>query len=379
MADRAYRFGDWSQVRDFCQSGRPEGERPFYSGAHVGDRMHEVRRAINEIRVGWDRYDDFRDGLRAQLPADVAVDDPEERRIHDLGMAALFSRTLEWADRREPGDHDDGALIRYYTSEIGYRQIFGAINRAFRSDGLTADPAALRDAAFLIELLSIDLFNYRDAADGADDFHGTVYRGMCLPAESFERLRRVAASPVRDRYLSVPLAMVSTSLEPERAAEFASREAERRPGAHPVLWRIEVAGLPAELLEIYRAAFPAGVVTSLCAVPIEGLSYFSHEREVLLRGPFFQILAVDEEPVPGSLEPLSVVDALMLNSNRDHVTTVASNEGDDLRARDLFRRLVTLHRSDLCAERAAARGSAEDAAAYRAIAGENLRGLPSTR
>ncbi|XRQ13844.1 hypothetical protein ACN3XK_24050 [Actinomadura welshii] len=373
-SDRAHRFGDWSDLQDFCRSGKDTEERSFYAGAHVLSRMEEVRRAINQIRVGWDRYPDFKEELRGYLRVAPDLAYPDDRRIHDRGMAALFSGTLEWSDLRKPGNHDDGALVRYYTSEVGYRNVFAVINRAFRSDGITAEPAALRSAAFLIELLSIDLYNYRAVHPHADDFRGTVYRGMCVAPQMFAMLRRLTEGAVEDRYLSVPLAMVSTSLEPERAAEFAVREASARPGWRPVLWRIEVTGLAPALLDIYRAEFPAGIVTSLCAVPIEQLSYYSHEREVLLRGPFFQILRAGEERTPGG-EPILVVDACMLNSNRDHVTTVASNEGDDRRARDLFRRLVTIHRSELCAERATSYGAAEDAGSYRAIADEHRRHL----
>ncbi|MES9538200.1 hypothetical protein [Actinomadura sp. NPDC000600] len=372
--DRAHRFGDWADLRELCQSGRGVEERSFYAGTHVGSRMEQVRRAISAIRMGWERYAQFRDELHEYLGVDPGLVDPEEQEIHELGMAALFSRRLEWSDLRTSEDGDDGALVRYYTSEVGYRSVFGLINRAFRADDITADASALRSAAFLIELLSIDLFNYRAANARADDFHGTVYRGMCVSPDVFARLRRAAQGPVEERYLSVPLAMVSTSLEPDRAMEFALREAAMRPGWKPVLWRIEVTGLPSALLDIYRAEFPSSVVTSLCAVPIQDLSYYSHEREVLLRGPFFQILRVRTERLRDR-ERINVVDACMLNSNRDHVTTIASNEGEDRRARDLFRRLVTLHRSGLCADRAAAYGATADAERYREITEEHRHHL----
>ncbi|PJE96425.1 hypothetical protein CUT44_18145 [Streptomyces carminius] len=378
---RLSRFGDWSTLRPMCHSGSLRDQQPFFAGADVGSRMDQVRRAINDIRVHWDRYPDFVADLREYLERQAARagtggsdgEDGEGGEEDGQRVAALFSGVKEWADRRDPGeddgDGDDYSAIRLYTSQPGYRRIFGTINAAFRDAGLTRDTKALRSAAFLVELLSIDLFNYRHRHTHADNFEGVVHRGMCVSDAQLGRFAELASGPVDQRYLSIPLAMASASTDRASALAFALEQARRHPGRHPLLWEIRVAGLPAELLDVYRAAFPRGTVTSMCAVPIDRLSDYPYEKEVLLRGPFFQILRLTRNTAGrgGRDEPTHVVEAVMLNSNRDHVSTVASDEGEDRRARDLFRTLVTLHRSALCAQYAGERGLAGDAAVYRSL------------
>jgi hypothetical protein len=90
----------------------------------------------------------------------------------------------------------------------------------------------------------------------------------------------------------VPLAMTSASRKREIALCFAIEESSRTPGQHLVLWDINVSGMDPELLALYHDAFPASVVTSLCAVPIGQLTDYKNETEVLLRGPFCQIVRI---------------------------------------------------------------------------------------
>jgi hypothetical protein len=330
--------------------------------------MSEVRRAINDIRIHWERYPDFMAELRAYMdrvgPDSPDVADPEL----DRQLAELFSSTKDWVDRQDTHESppDDYSAIRLYTSDAGYRRIFSTINTAFRTVSLTGDPVALRSAAFLVELLSIDLYNYRHMHLSADNFQGTVYRGMSVTAEELTAFSRAAAGPVGQRYLSVPLAMMSASRSRAKAMAFARETARKYPDRHPLLWRIQVTGLPPELLGVYRTQFPASTVTSMCAVPVDGLSEYAYEKEVLLRGPFFQILGMDKvaDAAPDH-RPMHIIEAVMLNSNRDHVTTIASDEGEDRQARDLFRTIVTLHRAGLCLDYARKRGSGADAAVYR--------------
>jgi hypothetical protein len=100
-------------------------------------------------------------------------------------------------------------------------------------------------------------------------------------------------------------------------------------------------------------------------VPIETLSEYPDEREVLLRGPFFQLVRLREDEhlrVRGKC--VHVVEALMLNANRDHVSSVGLGEPDGTRARELFRTLVAIDRATLCAERADKYGLSRDAEAY---------------
>src|SRR5262249_20943118 len=154
--------------------------------------------------------------------------------------------------------------------------------KAFRSDDLVDDALRLRCATFLVELLNIDLFNYRAMHKQADNFEGHVYRGMCISPADLAWFARITQGPIGQRYLAIPLAMTSASREREIALAMALEKSRRTPGQQPVLWDIEISGLDSELLAIYHEAFPASVVTSLCAVPIDGISDYQDEKEVLL-------------------------------------------------------------------------------------------------
>lgn len=136
---RLSRFGDWSTLQPLCQSGF-DGMRPFFAGENVGSRMDRVRRAINEIRARWDQYPAFMAELRTYMER-LGVGAGQRGEEDAERIAALFASVKQWADRKDPSGtgnlDDDYSAIRLYTSEPGYRQIFGTINAAFRSVGLT--------------------------------------------------------------------------------------------------------------------------------------------------------------------------------------------------------------------------------------------------
>lgn len=362
---RLSRFADAAPLQQGLYIGSPEGARPFYAGDGAYDRMRLVRHAINEIRANWNRYPEFMGELREfiQLP---------ELRGDGLGdlparLEALFSSTKEWADSSGPHGRQDYSAIELYTSELGYRTMFATINAAFRRDSLTSDRLAMRCSVFLVELLSIDLFNYRAANTAADNFEGRVYRGMSVSAAELEMFTRLATGPLSERYLAIPLAMASASQSMDNALAFVLEESGRAPGRFPLIWDIRISSLDPGLLAAYHAEFPASIVTSLCAVPIDEISDYSDEQEVVLRGAHFQIIGIRElDAVLNG--PLTVIDAVMLNSNRDHITAIASNTGDDRRARDLFRTVVLIHRSEICARLAAHLGLDTDAAWYLSAA-----------
>jgi hypothetical protein len=66
----------------------------------------------------------------------------------------------------------------------------------------------------------------------------------------------------------------------------------------------------------------------------------------------------------------------MLNSNRDHISAIASDEGDDRAARDLFRLLVNLERARACRTLTTA-FSPEDARRYSTMSDELQRQIAS--
>lgn len=361
---RLSRFADVVPLQQGLYAGSPGGTRPFYAGDGAYDRMDLVRRAINEIRVNWNLYPEFMRELREFIQIPEIQGDG--RRDLTARLEALFSSTKEWSDSRRPQPPQNYSAIELYTSEPGYRAMFATINTAFRRDSLSADPLAMRCGVFLVELLSIDLFNYRAANSSADNFEGHVYRGMCVTEMELEMFARLAAGPLPERYLAIPLVMASASRTMGNALAFAAEESVRAPGRVPLIWDISVSSLDPSLLGVYRAKFPSSIVTSLCAVPIDAISDYD-EQEVVLRGAHFQIVRMRELDV-GLGRPLAVIEAVMLNSNRDHVTAIASNTGDDRRARDLFRTVTLIHRSEICAQAAVQSGLDADAAWYTSVA-----------
>jgi hypothetical protein len=201
--------------------------------------MDNVRHAINEIRSAWDRYPQFMEELRQFMDAvPVGAIGAEDLARKE----ALYSSTKTWAD--QPGGNDNEySAIRLYSSEIGYHQIFSVINAVLRSDHFVGDARGMRAATFIVELLNIDLFNYRARHAHADNFEGTVYRGMCVSAEDLELFNRVACGPIAERYISIPLSMASSSTDPGYAMSFALEQTARNPGSHPLLWKITVRSL----------------------------------------------------------------------------------------------------------------------------------------
>jgi len=366
-SERSGRFGDWTPLQSLCQTGSAAGARPFFAGSTAYARMDTVRKAINDIRTNWGNYPQFMHELR-DLMVDSEFGHLGNSEIESL--QALFSSVKKWSAGPDEEQMSDYSAVRLYTSEYGYRKMFNTINKGFRSDELADDQLALRASTFLVELLSIDLFNYLTATPQADNFEGQVYRGMCVSDRDLAEFHRLMKRPIQDRYLSIPLAMMSASRVRGKALSFALKEA-RAPGRHPLLWNIRVSGLNPELLSVYMERFPTSVVTSLCAVPIEQLSDYPQEGEVLLRGPHFQILSLRKEKTDRIIGDLHVIDAVMLNSNRDHISAVASNVGEDRVARDLFRAIIGIHRSTICAEYATSHSLSGDVKSYHMLASEN--------
>jgi hypothetical protein len=365
---RLSRFGDWSSLRRLCVTAPSAAERPFYAGQDVDSRMALVRRAIEEIRVQWHRYPAYMADLKhAMQPSVTAGQDLDLRRRAEQ----LFVSRKEWVDESGANTTEEYSALRLYTSAAGYRQMFGTLNRAFRDDGLTAEASVLRAAVFMVELLSIDLFNYAAWHDRGRDYEGRIYRGMVVTPQELDQFSTVAARPVAERYVAIPLGMASATTDRATALVFVEEQARRSRDGQPLLWEIDVIGLPPERLDVYRTAFPASVVTTICAVPIKQLSDFPDEDEILLRGPFFQLLRLrrTDESIGG--KPLQVIEALTITANRDHPSTMRLAGPEATAARDIFRTLVTAERC----RRAADRAVADDARAFSRFASEQEREL----
>jgi hypothetical protein len=301
-----------------------------------------------------------------------ATDMTEEDRY---ALESVLSCSKDWADRSPNSSQTHNFdVIRFYTSEFGYSTIFALLNMAFRTDAVMEQGQQndLRSAVFLIELLNIDLFNYLSWNPSKSGFQGTVYRGVSFTKEGIEDFRNLATMPVRDRYWSIPLAMMSASTNMKTslkfALQFAQSDATTR---HPFLWRIHIVNLDPDLLQIYNDRFPSSVVTTLCAVPVDEVSVFSKEHEVLLRGPFFQFIRLQQEYVHDVGMTMDVMDLVMLNTNRDHPTTTElGGKGDE--ARRLFAVIVGISRSRKCKDLAHEYGLAMDADEFGRIHDEQV-------
>ena len=359
---RLSRYGDWTSIQNFAQIPTSTSSRTLYHGLAVHDRMTAIREAITYIRTHWSDYSTFLEGLRAYLQKHGFVMVPTE---HDKRtIDAVLTSQKEWIDRQPntgplPGDTYD--VIRLYTSSFGYAQIFAMLNTDFRMDVLTDDGNNLRPAVFLVELLNIDLYNYVSAQPAAN-FQGIVYRGLSISPEQIQEFEDLAAKPPAERHWSIPLSMMSASTSVDVAVGFALADSKLGRNRHPFLWRIHVAELGPELSQIYRQRFPSSVVSSLCAVRIAELSTYK-EEEVLLRGPWFQLLRLQHEEVGQLGVRMPVMDLVMLNSNRDHPSTMELGAVDD-EARQLFASLVGMARSKVCANLATEWGLSDDAQHY---------------
>lgn len=213
---RRSRFGDRMSTEVFCNIGGGGGSlRSFYNGPAVSERMAAVREAIVYIRTHWNEYPKFTDDLQSYF----------QEAQGNMAISLLsdaMGNPKEWADRRLVHPFlEDYSIIRLYTTENGFAQIFKIINNAFRQDELTTHSTRLRSAVFLVELLNIELFNYL-YTNQATGFTGIVYRGLCLSSEHLEQFMSMTTMPVKERFWAIPLAMISCSMDESTAVDFAA-------------------------------------------------------------------------------------------------------------------------------------------------------------
>ena len=148
--------------------------------------------------------------------------------------------------------------------------------------------------------------------------------------------------PIDKCYFSIPLGLVSSSVDRSQAEGFLSLQSDK--AARLMLMKIHVIGLDEEHLAFYRKKLSGSVVTSICAVDIHELSYIQDEREVLLRDPFFQVLQLHEGGELLSGRPSEVLEMVMVNSNRGYLTSVQLQEQQEAADRRLFGTMVTVTR-----------------------------------
>lgn len=134
------------------------------------------------------------------------------------------------------------------------------------------------------------------------------------------------------------------------AVNFIKREIENVTNAFPLMMKIHVIDLDPKYLDVYRTQFPSSVVSTICAVSIKEVSSHKNECEVLLRGPFFQVLQIyDSKKKRGIKKRMRILEMVMLNTNRDHISTMQLGEQSDP-ARILFGTMVAITRSEFAAD-----------------------------
>jgi len=361
---RLIRCGDSAQLKDLFQSGKLTNAQPFFEGDNVRKRMDLVRQSILYIRQQWDQYDVFMNDLRSLIEANRSTNDPQDELTDRL--AKLYSSRINWYDRLALSQAfvSDYEAVRLYTSAEGYERIYHFINRVFRNEASDELQRIVTSAVFFVELLNIDLYNYSHQANTkAQNFEGVIYRGMVLSDHDLRRFSEICKQPLSERYISIPLGLHSTSLARSQAESFIQMQLSKSPSLNALIWKIHVASLSETILQAYRALFPTSVVSSICAVPIYELSEFSYEAEVLLRGPFFQVLNFYTE---GNIAQhrLHVLELVMLTGNRDHPTTAELGIHDHA-ARTFFATITGIERNQFSLDYCMNHHLSEDAEGYK--------------
>ncbi|KAK3590790.1 hypothetical protein CHS0354_038728 [Potamilus streckersoni] len=370
--NRYCRFVDASDELDIFRSKNVNDLRPFYGGSVVDQRMDAIRNSIVHIRQNWDQYESFLSSLKTLM---IGNDKQFVDKTLTEKVDRIFKTKKDWKGDVNETDNDNFDVLELYTSEEGYEKFFKVINDVFRKDDSVLADDKIRSAVFLIELINIDLFNYCLKEPSKQNFQGIVYRGMGISKDVFETFEALKRQPIPNRYISIPLALWSTSSDRQVAFRFITNQILTHKGEKiPLLMKIHVIELKPAYLKLYRKTFPSIVVSTICAVDIQNLSFFPKEKEILLRGPFFQVLDLYEE---GEIcgYPCKVLEMVMLNSNRDHKSTAFLGSLDSP-ARKMFGDMVVATRSRFAMNYCNKKGLTEDAEEYRKIVEMKENELP---
>lgn len=358
---RAKRF--IQSEKEFSKSANFNKIRPFFDGESLTGRMDKIREGIILIRENWEKYEDFAHSLHEYIKENV-----ENKEAKEMLENILKSRK-DWA-KSEDGVDGDFDVIKLYTSVKGYNAIFSMINRVFRDDTSTNYKELIRNAVFMVELINIDLFNYCLRHEKYHNFTGVVYRGMALKEDDLGAFEVLRKKDITNRYIAIPLSLLSSSSSLRVARSFIKRETREKIGHKPLLMKIHVIELQQDYIEYYKARFPTSVLSTICAVDIKNLSLMSHEKEVILRGPFFQILDFyDGEIVEDQL--CKVLEMVMVNINRDHISTMQLGP-ESAAARQIFGNMVAVSRCKFAIKYFEEKECFDEAEEYRKLLNEKL-------
>lgn len=147
------------------------------------------------------------------------------------------------------------------------------------------------------------------------------------------------------------------------------READGK-ASFPLIIKIHVIGLKPEYTAHYKSRFPDSVLTTLCAVDIHQISLHRKEREVLLRTFMLALDVYQDEAVTILNQPCSILEAVMVNTTRDHISVAFLGESDE-EARQMFKAMVTVTKCEFAAEYCRTKGLVQDQREYVNIIQEN--------
>ena len=202
--DRDNRFVETDDNPEFLQCSQYKNLKPYYNGSILDDRNAEMRQSIYYIRQHWDDYTSFIASLKKLFLGDETI--VFKDKVTEDDMEKLFVRQRNWLTEEIVRDkHLTFEAIRLYTSKEGYARIYTLCNHVFRDEHCLVSREEVQTVVFLIELISIDLYNYCLKYPEKRDFQGTVYRGMVLPEDDFEQFKRLRDAPLKQRNIAVPL------------------------------------------------------------------------------------------------------------------------------------------------------------------------------
>ena len=343
---RANRFGDRGELISGSR-----GEVSFFGGKVSDARMDIVRQSIPLVRAGWAGQTHVPDDVRAFIASlDLRGRPGVTSKEIATPIEQSFALNRDWDDRlSDASPRTEFPMIRHYTSDLGYSTLFTEINARYRSNAGTSDHRPFLPLTWLIELLNMELFAAA-RADPARIGDRVVHRGTVFPGHLLDHYAMFEEREARreNRSISIPLGLHSATGDKSIAQDFIRRNRPEDLGQEDfgVIWTIHIVSLAGERLDLYHHHYPRSVVSSICATDISGLSSYK-EAEVLLRGPFFEVLGFRPiDPIEGL--PTYELHAVMLNSNRDHVSTYELGD-QDAPARELFGKLIAAEKYAACA------------------------------
>ena len=146
----------------------------FFVGEDVKARMNLIRNSILEVRKNWNDKNFRKKSI-------------ELFKNHTGEKSLLYVDFFndEWYElQKNPPTEQNCGLIKFYTSSDGYETIFNYMNVIFREKH---DKEVYDSAAFLVECMNIELYNFVKTKPELSNFENTIYRGMMLDKNTISK------------------------------------------------------------------------------------------------------------------------------------------------------------------------------------------------